>query len=171
MNKLKTINPPANFVRLGKLGKTFKLSGGIRFYGLAENENDLIFGLQEVFIEDHGQTKILEVAEKGSNIIVYFEIAKNVEDAKKLTNKAVFVAKEELADNPNYVAVIESLPVFLDDEAFGKVKELIIGKQDILRIEGPRGEVLIPANAPYVHISENAIRLKDLPSGLLELNR
>ena len=171
MSKLKNITPPSGYVRLGKLGKTFQLSGGIRFYGLAEAEQNLIFDLDEVFVETHGNCKIREVREVGANTIVYLAIAKTVEEAKTLTNKAIFVSKERLGNTESFVDVIESFEVFLDGKPFGKVKELIRANVDILLVDSPEGEFMFPGNAPYVEITDKDIQLRDLPLGLLELNQ
>jgi len=171
LNKLKNIIPPSGYVRLGKLGKTFQLSGGIRFYGLGVAEQKLIFELEEVFIEDKGDSKIREVREVGANTIVYFSVAKTPEEAKALTNKTVYVSKEKLKHEASFVDIIQNLEVFLDDKPFGSVKELIRSNVDILLVDSPFGEIMLPTNAPYVEITEKDIRLRDLPSGLLELNQ
>lgn len=171
MSKLKNNNPPSGYVRLGKLGKTFQLNGGIRFYGLGDAEQELIFELEDIFVEDQGIVKIVNAREVGSNIVIYLASAKTVEDAKLLTNKAIYTKQEDLADSLEFVDIIENLEVFLDSKPFGKVKELIKGNQDILVVDSPLGDLMFPADAPYVAITPKSIQLTDLPPGLLELNQ
>ncbi len=163
-------NPPKDYIYLGKLGKTFQLAGGLRFYPLAEAEAEAIFELDEVFIENTGKSNIREIKELGKNIIVYLSCAFDIDSAKKLVNRGVY-APAELFDNElSFVDSLKKLKVFLDAQEFGKVKEIIDSKNVLLVIEHSNGQVLIPMDAPFVEIKESGIYLLDLPEGLIDLN-
>lgn len=164
-------NPPKDYVYLGKLGKTFQLAGGLRFYPIASAEAEAIFELDEVYIEDTGNTNIREIKEMGKNTIVYFSRAFDIDSAKKLVNKGIY-APAELFDNElNFIDKLTKLKVFLDGQEFGKIKEIIDSKNVILVIEHGTKKILIPLDAPFVEIKESGIYLKDLPDGLIDLNQ
>ena len=168
---MKNNNPPKNYVRLGKLGKTFQLAGGLRFYGIGSAEEDAIFELDEVFIEDFGKTNIREARDVGKNIILYFSRAFNVETAKTLVNKSVWADSKFLADNLSYIDQITKLNVYLDNENIGKVKEIIDSKNPIIVVTTNASEILIPLDAPYVELKSNGVFLNNLPEGLIDLNQ
>jgi len=168
---MKNNNPPKNYLRLGKLGKAFQLAGGLRFYGKGIAEEDAIFELDEVYIEDFGKTSIREAREVGKNIIVYFSRAFDLETAKTLVNKSVWAASESLNSDLNFVDQVSKLDVYLENENIGKVKEIIDSKNPIAVIETKNSDILIPLEAPYVEVQSDGIFLKDVPEGLIELNK
>ncbi|HHO56211.1 MAG TPA: hypothetical protein ENK21_07450 [Trueperaceae bacterium] len=168
---MKNNNPPKNYVHLGKLGKTFQLAGGLRFYGLGAAEEDAIFELDEVYIEDFGKTNIREAKEMGKNIIVYFSRAFSVDSAKSLVNKAVWANSGVLRSELSFVDQIINLDVFLDQNIIGRVKEIIDSKNPIIVVETATTDILIPLDAPYVEIKNSGIFLKEVPEGLIDLNQ
>lgn len=168
---MKNNNPPKDYLYLGKLGKTFQLAGGLRFYAVASAEADAIFELDEVYIEDTGKTNIREIKELGKNTIIYFSRAFDIDTAKKLVNKGIYAPAELFEDELDFVNNLKKLKVFLNGQEFGKIKEITNSKNPILVIEHKNNEILIPLDAPFVEIKESGIYLNDLPEGLIDLNR
>jgi 16S rRNA processing protein RimM len=166
---------PDNHVQLGRLGKTFQLQGGLRFYGLGEAEEGAIFDLKRVFLRGVGESDIRDVREMAGHIIIYLSRALTVEAAKQLVNAEVYAAKAALPepdDDNLYLDELIGLGVWLDNKPFGKVTEIQnAGLQDLLIIKTSKGEVVFPFPAPYVRIEEDGVWLENVPEGLLDLNQ
>jgi 16S rRNA processing protein RimM len=165
---------PDNYVRLGRLGKTFQLQGGLRFYGLSEAEEEALLGLERVFLRGVGERDIREVREVGGGLVVYFTRALSVEAAKMLVNLEVYAPKDalpEASDDNFYLDELVGKPVWLDNEPYGKVQEIQdAGLQDLLIIKTTRGNIMLPFPAPYVRVEEDGVWLENVPEGLLDLN-
>lgn len=169
------ISVPEDYVLLGTLGRTFQLSGGLRFYALGDAEAAAIRELGRVFIEGFGDRTLARVRPVGAQLVVYFVGVGDPQQAQALVNADVYAAKDALPETPlHYLDLLLELPVVVDGEPFGEVVEVIpagndIG-QDILIVEAGEREVLIPLQADYVSITEAGITLTNPPEGLLELN-
>lgn len=165
---------PANYIKLGRLGKTFQLQGGLRFYGLGEAEEKALSSLKRVFLRGVGETDIRDVREVGGGVVVYLTKALTVEAAKLLTNLEVYAPKDALpeTDDDNlYLDEVVGQSVWLDGEPFGTVKEIQdAGLQDLLLIKNKKGEVVLPFPAPYVRVEEDGVWLENVPEGLIDLN-
>jgi 16S rRNA processing protein RimM len=171
--------PPSDYIQLGRLGKTFQLQGGLRFYGLGEAEEEALFNLKRVYLRGVGEADIREVREVGGSIIVYLTKALTLESAKLLTNLEVYAPKDalpETEDDNLYLDEVVGQNVYLDGEPFGVVKEIQeAGLQELLVIEikqgkTQKGEAILPFPAPYVRVEEDGVWLEDVPEGLLDLN-
>ena len=170
MTRLKNPLPPEGYLELGKLGKTFKLNGGIRFYPLGEAEAQAIFELKEVFVEGYGQLTLRSV-KAHQDIILNFSQYLSLEAVKPLVNQTVYAPKDVLPEDGIYIDALIDIPVYLDGEPFGRVSEITpSAMQDILKIDTDTNQYLIPLQAPYVTPKENGIYLNNLPEGLLDLN-
>jgi 16S rRNA processing protein RimM len=167
--------PPNEYILLGRLGKTFQLQGGLRFYGLGEAEEEALFSLKRVFLRGVGETDIRKVREVGGGIVVYLTKALTVEAAKLLTNLEVYAPRDalpETEDDNLYLDEVVGLTVYLDGEPFGTVQEVQeAGLQDLLVIQSKKGEVVLPFPAPYVRVEEEGVWLEGVPEGLLDLNK
>lgn len=165
---------PDNYIQLGRLGKTFQLQGGLRFYGLGEAEEEALLSLKRVFLRGVGETDIRDVRELGGGVVVYLTKALTVEAAKLLTNLEVYAPKDALPepdDDNLYLDEVVGQNVWLNGEPFGTVKEIQeAGLQDLLLIKTKKGEVVLPFPAPYVRIEEDGVWLENVPEGLLDLN-
>lgn len=164
--------PPEDFIQLGTLGKTFQLEGGLRFYPLGEAEADAIFTLTSVWLAGVGVVDLRRVRTVGQGIIVYLARALSVEAAKAFVNKDLYAAAAALPtpeEGDIYVDELIDLPVYVDGAAYGKVKEVLeAGLQDLLVVRTRSGEVMVPLQAPYVEVTDDAVYLEDVPEGLLE---
>jgi 16S rRNA processing protein RimM len=165
---------PDTYIQLGRLGKTFQLQGGLRFYGLGEAEEAALLGLKRVFLRGVGETDIRDVREVGGGLVVYLTKALTVEAAKLLVNLEVYAPKDALPetdDDTLYLDEVVGQSVWLDGERFGTVKEVQeAGLQELLLIKTKKGEVFLPFPAPYVRIEEDGVWLENVPEGLLDLN-
>ena len=163
--------PPDSYVQLGTLGKTFQLEGGLRFYPLGDAEGDAILSLKRVFIDGLGESDVRRVREAASHTIIYLSRALSVEAARELVNRDVYVPADVLPEPEEgdiYVDELLGLQVYLDDEPYGKVKEVLAASlQDLLVIEMDGLEVLVPLQAPYVEVTDDGVYLIDVPEGLL----
>jgi 16S rRNA processing protein RimM len=165
---------PDNHIQLGRLGKTFQLQGGLRFYGLGDAEEEVILELKRVFLRGLGESDIRDVKEMAGHIIVYFSRALTVEAARQLVNREVYASKADLPESEDdnlYLDEVVGLEVWLDNQPFGKVTEIRnAGLQDLLIIKANKKEVVLPFPAPYVRIEEDGVWLENVPEGLLDLN-
>jgi 16S rRNA processing protein RimM len=165
---------PDNHIQLGRLGKTFQLQGGLRFYGLGDAEEEVILELKRVFLRGLGESDIRDVKEMAGHIIVYFSRALTVEAARQLVNREVYASKADLPESEDdnlYLDEVVGLEVWLDNQPFGKVTEIRnAGLQDLLIIKANKKEVVLPFPAPYVRVEEDGVWLENVPEGLLDLN-
>jgi 16S rRNA processing protein RimM len=172
MNETKS--PPEGYVLLGRLGKTFQLAGGLRFYPLGDAEALAIADLKRVFIEGIGESDLRQVRQMGAGLVVYFTRALTVEAAKRLVNHEIYAPAEvlpEVTEDDFYLDELLERPVFLEGEPFGTVIEVLeAGFQYILVVQTDTQDVMLPFPAPYVRLEENGVYLEDLPEGLLDLN-
>ncbi|MGL4611450.1 MAG: ribosome maturation factor RimM [Trueperaceae bacterium] len=166
---------PDNYIQLGRLGKTFQLQGGLRFYGLGEAEEEALLSLKRVFVRGVGEADIREVRELGGGLVVYLTKALTVEAAKRLTNLEVYAPRASLSETEDdnlYLDEVVGLEVWLDGQSFGTVKEIReAGLQDLLLIKSKQGEVILPFPSPYVRVEEDGVYLENVPEGLLDLNQ
>ena len=163
---------PTGHVKLGTLGKTFQLEGGLRFYPLGDAEADAVVDLSHVWLTGVGETEVRRVRSAGSNIIVYLARARDRETAQGFVNKDVYAAAEVLPrpeEGSIYVDELLGLPVYWEGEPYGAVKEVLeAGLQDLLVVRTDSAEVMVPLQAPYVEVTDDGVYLADVPEGLLE---
>lgn len=163
----------APLVELGVLGKTFQLAGGLRFYPHGEAEAEAILALSEVVLEGLGPCRVRQVREVGGGIVLYLSRALSREAARSLVNRAVFApasALPEPEEGAVYADELIGLPVLLDGKPYGEVLELReAGLQDLLVVLRDGRELLVPLQAPYVVVTDDEVRLENLPEGLLDL--
>ncbi|CAN5870074.1 ribosome maturation factor RimM [soil metagenome] len=164
--------PPADFVKLGTLGKTFQLEGGLRFYPLGDAEADAVLTLKSVWLTGTGEVAVRRARPAGQHIILYLSRALDRETAQTLVNKDVYAAASALPEpeaGDIYVDELLDLPVYLDGTLYGEVKEVLeAGLQDLLVVRAATGEVMVPLQAPYVEVTDDGVYLVDVPEGLLE---
>lgn len=156
-------------VELGVLGKTFQLAGGLRFYPHGEAEAEALLGLGEVVLEGVGPCRVREVREVGGGIVLYLSRALSREAAQALVNCRVLAPAEVLPEAEDDLGALVGLPVLLEGEPYGEVEDVLeAGLNDLLLLRRPDGgEALVPLRAPYVALDEDAVRLSDVPEGLL----
>lgn len=167
-------DPPEHYRYIGRLGRSFQLAGGVRFYPVARAEADAIHDLGEVFVPALGQRRIRRVQPKGNEIVLYLSGVSSVEAARALANEAVYADPEALPDLPEgtfYLDALVGFSVEVGARAFGAVAEVIPGAgQDLLVVAHGEREILLPLQADYVRVDEDArtVVVTDPPEGLLE---
>ncbi len=162
-----TYSPPKNHFYLGKLGKTFGLKGGIRFYAVGKAEAESIFKIKEVFITSFGEQKLKNVESSGINTIVFISGIENINDVKPLVNARVYAPSSHLPllDKGIYYDALIERPVWVDDKKFGEVTGfLTLGKQEVIIVNG---EHIVPLQANYVTLTSKAVHINNPPEGLL----
>lgn len=163
--------PPADHLRIGRLGKTFGLEGGLRFHPLGEAEAGALTSLRTLFVIGLGEVALERVRPHGGGLVIHLEGVRRVEQAKALVNADVYAARHALpapAQHPYTDALLGS-PVSLDGRPYGRVVDLLpAGPQALLVVDSGDGEVLVPSQAPYVRYDEGGVALVDPPEGLLE---
>jgi 16S rRNA processing protein RimM len=157
---------------LGVLGKAFQLAGGLRFYPAGEAEAEALLGLREVVLEGVGPVSVRDVREVGGGLILYLTRALTREAARGLVNRRVYGPASALpapAEDDILVDELPGLPVLLDGQPYGEVADVLeAGAQDILIVRHAGREVMVPLQAPYVVVTDEDVRLEDVPAGLLD---
>ncbi|MEZ4606665.1 MAG: ribosome maturation factor RimM [Deinococcales bacterium] len=162
-----------DYVYLGRLGKTFGLKGAIRFHGIAEAETEAVYKLDKVYLSDLGERQILAVEAKGSSPVIFFAGAEHIDYAKALVGKKVYTARDtlpEIKDDSFYLEEIIGLAVKLDGQDFGEIDDIIdASAQDLVVILYQNQEYLVPLQADYVELTDEALLISNPPEGLFEL--
>ncbi|MDZ7704076.1 MAG: ribosome maturation factor RimM [Trueperaceae bacterium] len=167
-------DPPEHYCYIGRIGRSFQLAGGVRFYPVARAEADAIYNLGDVFVPALGQRRVRRVQPKGNEIVLYLSGIGSVEAARALANEAVYADPEALPEPPEgsfYVDELVGFRVEVGARAFGEVAEVIPGVgQDLLVVAHDEREILLPLQADYVRVDEDTrtIIVTDPPEGLLE---
>lgn len=169
--------PPPQYHYLGKLGRAYQLAGGVRFYPVGPVEAEALAALDEVFVEGLGPSKLREVRVHAGVPVLYLARVRTRDQARAVANAGVY-ADPELLPEPDedafYVDDLLGLPVALarEDgapEPLGEVADVLsTAGHDVLVVRGPRGEHLIPLDAPYVEIDDEGVRVVDPPEGLVD---
>lgn len=163
--------PSEDAVLLGRLGKTFQLAGGLRFYGLGQAEADAVFELKRVFVTSLGERRLTQVRRVGGQTVLYLSSVTKVEQAKALVNEEVYARATDLPEPEEgfYLELLLDLSVHVDGQPFGEVADVIsAGFQDLLVIVKDEQEFLVPLQADYVELGE-VIAIENAPEGLLSL--
>lgn len=165
---------PSGHVVLGRLGKTFKLEGALRFRPASPAAADALADLETVFVTDMGRLRVRDLEDTEAGILLYLEGVRDRSAAQALVNAEVHADPADI--DPELLAELEAgqpeeriigLPVRVDGREVGAVKSAHFGPNDFVEIELESGElVLAPLNAPYVSLSETHLEFTDPPRGL-----
>ncbi len=168
---------PSDRVLLGRLGKTFKLEGALRFRPVGAAAIDILAALETVSVSGMGRLRIrdLDVSSE-AGILLYLEGVRDRTTAQTLVNAEVHA---DAADIPAELLAelrtaepqdrLVGLPVRVDGRDVGTVKSAHFGPNDYVEIELRTGDlVLAPLNAPYVSLGEGALDFSEPPPGLFD---
>lgn len=165
---------PDGTTRIGRLGRSFQLEGGLYFRSLGAAEEAVLDSIDDVFVIGFGPAKLRDVRWPGGAPVVYLAGVRDRTSAKSLTNADVYAdaAAVEAARATDPEAMLErdliGLPVSVGGEAVGTVQEVMVGgNNDLLLVDTPRGPVLLPLAAPYVRVLPTSVELVDPPADLL----
>jgi 16S rRNA processing protein RimM len=165
--------PPEDHILIGKLGKTFQLEGGLRFYALGTREAEALEALERLFVTGLGERHLTKVRRLGKQQVVYLAGISSAHAAKALVNREVYAAKDALpalGAGEYYLDALIGLPVVLAGETIGEVVAVSeAAGHGLLTVERGGEEFLLPLEADYVRLSGEGVVLEDPPEGLLEL--
>lgn len=124
-----------------------------------------------VWIDGLGEARLLDLAPHGKGWLARIDRIRHVDAAKAHRHAAVRVDPARLPEEARraLAPVAVGLPVVVDGRPFGTVTaESPPGANPLLYVDGPDGERLLPLNAPYVRVDDDAVRVTAPPPGLLE---
>ena len=128
-----------------------------------------------VWVDGVGSTRLREARTVGAGLVVAVQGVYDPERARPLTHAHVWadpawLPEPDPDDDPDAIDVarLEGAAVLLDGAPYGRVAYVLLGAQDLLAIDGPDGERLVPWAAPYVVWDGTTIDLVDVPPGLLD---
>jgi|SRR5690606_36292431 ribosomal 30S subunit maturation factor RimM len=181
MRRAGAVSPPAGYVRVGRLGRSFKLDGGVRLLVEAPLEDDelaaILDGAPKMFVPGLGPTRLRRAEERSGALVVHLEGVRDRETARALVNAEVWVDPAGLpldlagrVAEPTMEEELEGLPVLLDGARVGVVTAafLDIANPYVEVALDAGGAALVPLVAPYVSLTAEALELLDPPAGLLE---
>lgn len=173
--------PPDAYVRVGRLGKSFKLDGGVRLLMEAELDDEeletLLDGRPRMFVAGLGETRLRGADTRTGTLVVHFEGVRDRTAARALVNAPVWVNADDLTEDvlqavtaPTAEESLASLPVVVDGEAWGEVVAANLnGVNPLVEVRSASGVVyLVSLAAPYVEVTEDALVISSPPAGLLD---
>ncbi|HZJ10421.1 MAG TPA: hypothetical protein VFD39_12045 [Trueperaceae bacterium] len=169
-------SPPDGYVRIGRLGKSFKVAGGVRLWLESEGAGASLDAFGRLFVSGLGETRIRAHEIVSGSAVVYLEGVRDRTVARSLVNAEVWADTTEmdehtleLLEEPADEELLIGLDVTLDGQRVGEVVEAVLGGAnqyvEIALDDGPK--VLLPLAAPYVSVGPAGIDLVDPPRGLL----
>lgn len=165
------VRHPDGYLEIARLGRSHGLAGLVHVHPRDEAAEAALAAADEVWIDGLGEARIVEFKPHGKGWLLDVDRIRRVETAKSLVHAAVRVDPDTLpVDVASALApAVAGRPVLVDSRPYGTVLELLgPTARPLLRIQGPAGEVLVPATAPYVEMTDGAVLLTDPPAGLLD---
>lgn len=170
-------SPPEDYVRIGRLGRSFKVAGGVRLWLDAAGTSDSVEQFGRLYVVGLGETRIRDHEVVSGSLVVYLEGVRDRTVARSLVNAEVWADATELDQatldalaEPEDEDLLIGLPVRTAGQRIGEVVEANLGEAnqyvEVRLDEGAK--VLIPLAAPYVTLAADGIELSDPPAGLLE---
>ena len=181
-----TRRPPAGYVKLGRLGRSFKLSGGVRLhldnaYLLDESEQDMgtdaLDALGRLFVAGLGETRLRDHEYVSGSVVIYLEGVRDRTVARSLVNAEVWAETSDLPPGleaeltaPSPEDELVGLAVTLNGVKIGTVGAATLGTvNDYVEAHlDAGGTALLPLTAPYVLVTEDGVKLTDPPDGLFD---
>lgn len=190
-----TRRPPAGYVKIGRLGRSFKLAGGVRLHldnayllDSYQDENratdgddpvdlDALDALGRLFVTGLGDTRLRDHEIVSGSLIAYLEGVRDRTVARSLVNAEVWAELSDLPDDlvadltaPSPEEELVGLTVTVDGIRVGSVSAAHVGSaNDYVEVDlDDGGAVLLPLVAPYVTVSSASVALIDPPAGLFD---
>ena len=134
----------------GQIVNTHGLKGHVKVMPWADDPDELLD--YERFFIDGREYRVQHSSRQKSMILLKLEGVDSMEDAAKLRQKEISIAREdvELEDGVAFIAVLIGLPVLADGVEIGKLTEVLtLPGNDVYVVKGQR-EYLIPAVKEFV---------------------
>lgn len=173
--------PPAEYLRLGRLGRSFKLDGGVRLHVEAELADDELEALlasgARLFVSGLGETRLRGLDDRTGTLVLLLEGVRDRTAARALVNAAVYVHSQDLPEAlgealsaPSSEEALRGLPVVVDGRPWGEVSAAHLNAVNpYIEVRSESGSVsLVALAAPYVEVTEEAVVLTSPPEGLLD---
>ncbi len=173
--------PPAEYLRLGRLGRSFKLDGGVRLHVEAELTDDELEALlatgARFFVTGLGETRLRGLDDRTGTLVLLLEGVRDRTAARALVNAAVYVHSQDLPEAlgealsaPSSEEALRGLPVVVDGRPWGEVSAAHLNAVNpYIEVRSESGSVsLVALAAPYVEVTEEAVVLTSPPEGLLD---
>jgi ribosomal 30S subunit maturation factor RimM len=181
-------HPPAGWVRLARLGRTFRLKGELRAYLADPALGAALAGRAErgerVWLSGLGPSRLRLARRLGDGWVLAFQGIYTPERARELTGRELWgpeeppgVPDDEAGGTPRHelpdaveppLAYLIGASVRLDGAPYGRVLDVVSGAQDLVLVEGRDGRRWVPWGAPYVRWDADAVAIDDPPRGLLD---
>jgi 16S rRNA processing protein RimM len=139
-----------NLLTTGQIVNTHGLRGHVKVMPWADDPADLL-DFDRFFI-DGREYEVERSSQQKSMILLKLKGVDSIEDAAKLRNKEVSIAREdvELEDGVVFIADLIGLPVVADGVEIGKITEVLtLPGNDVYVVKGAH-EYMIPAVQEYV---------------------
>jgi ribosomal 30S subunit maturation factor RimM len=155
---------------LGRLGRTYQLEGALRCYPSGEVEAGIVRSAQALVVEGPGLLRVRFARRHGAVLVIAFQGYRTPERAQALVNALVRLDPRDVASARALAAnpLRPGQAVRLDGQPFGVLDEVVPGPSPLLRVRSTSGTHLVPAAAPYVRITADAVELVAPPAGLLD---
>lgn len=173
--------PPAGYLRLGRLGRSFKLDGGVRLHVEAELADDELEALltsgARLFVAGLGETRLRGLDDRTGSNVLLLEGVRDRTAARALVNAAVYVHAHDLPEGvaealsaPSSEEVLTGMPVVVDGHRWGEVSAAHLNAVNpYVEVRSDTGSVsLVALAAPYVEVTLEAVVLTSPPDGLLD---
>jgi 16S rRNA processing protein RimM len=152
----KTQNGPSpqgngpSFLAVARIRRPFGVKGELLLELLTGNPRHLNQSAKLYFGADHRECAIVSLRRHGQDYLLRLEGVDDREAAETMRAETIFLRTDEqppLPEGVYYHYQIEGLQVVTEaGEELGRIKEIIkTGANDVYVVEGPRGEVLLPA--------------------------
>ncbi|RDI95959.1 16S rRNA processing protein RimM [Meiothermus sp. QL-1] len=155
-------------VEIGRLGRPYGLSGGLKFRG-----EPVVLALKRVYLEGLGYRAIAKSENLNQEIVLYLAGVNSRDAAEALVGLRVYTDRAELPrleEGSYYYFELIGRPVFVDGKPFGEVADMREGPQDLLVIRAQGSSLrarhrtyLVPLQAPYVRVEEGGIHIEAIP--------
>ncbi len=173
--------PSSSYVVLGKIVKAHGIRGEVEIYAYSPDIRGLVES-RPVFLETSEGVRTsykVETArpKKKHKFILSFEGVDNRDQAEALVGNEICVLRESLPELPEdeyyWHELIGMRVKTVEHEDLGRLSKILsTGAHDVLVVEGPYGEVLIPMVAEMIEnvdIRAGVIIVNPVP-GLLDVN-
>jgi 16S rRNA processing protein RimM len=169
------------YIEIGFAGKTHGVKGELKF-SVEDTYWDDFEQADVLFLEVAGRKTpyFIEYIKSGHLLLVKFEDVSSREAANALTNRPVFMRRQDVNANMIDAVRVEDmfdlLPGYLirqtSGEDVGKIKEVLEFPQQIMAVVEYGGkEIFIPLNDVFIREIQQSEKwiLMELPEGLLDL--
>lgn len=169
-------SPPDGYVRIGRLGRSFKVAGAIRLWLDVPDVGEHLDAFDRLFVTGLGETRVRAHETVSGALVVNLEGVRDRTVARSLVNAEVWAETSgldpeiiDLLEQPDDEATLIGLTVSLAGARLGEVIDASLEgpNQYVEALLDDGSTVLLPLAAPYVTLSPDGVDLVEPPPGLL----